>query len=102
VLATADAAICLHCGTPCQESFCCRGCETVYHLLTREGLDRYYDLGGAVGVPATGADAPGDHKWVDLAEERLAAGAATQRLSLDVQGIHCAACVWLFMAAHHH
>ncbi len=95
MLSQASAAVCLHCGTPCAGSFCCRGCEVVYQVIRREGLDRFYDLGGALGVPATHADAPADHKWVTVAAERVAAGEPVQRLTLDVQGIRCAACVWL-------
>lgn len=95
---------CLHCRNPLPAAaaasapFCCRGCAAVYALLIERGLERYYDLqGDAAGVPPTvGATAP-SHAWL----EPLLAGAAADgdrdfaALELDVQGIHCAACVWL-------
>jgi len=93
------AAACLHCGTATADAdFCCRGCEIVYGLLHREHLDRYYELGGGKDTPATtAAQAAPDHKWLELQAADLAARAdgQTHRLTLDIQGIHCAACVWL-------
>ncbi len=82
---------CLHCGqplAPAQEEFCCRGCEAVYGLLHSEGLGRYYDLrGGEKSSPVQLGSR--SHGWLEGLE------VSTGRLSLDVQGIHCAACVWL-------
>jgi Cu2+-exporting ATPase len=77
--------------------FCCPGCEVVHGLLAAEGLTRFYDLGGraagAVGaVPrAVACD------WLPEHEARCAAGDVV-RLTLDVQGLRCAACVWLLQA----
>src|SRR5262249_21893754 len=92
-------AACRHCGSPTgDDEFCCAGCRTVWALLHREGLDRYYDLRGDSGVPVT--DLPGeraDRKWLEpiVAELAAAGPSGLRRISLDVQGIHCAACVWL-------
>jgi Cu2+-exporting ATPase len=83
--------VCLHCGLPVASRgarFCCRGCETVYGLLNDQGLTRYYELGGHVGSPVA-PDRARSHDWLE------ALPAAGGRLTLDVQGIHCAACVWL-------
>jgi Cu2+-exporting ATPase len=88
---------CLHCGLPLalfeKSDFCCRGCEAVYGLLTSEGLSRYYDLGGGEGHPVTQSSV--DHKWLEPIATRLAAQRGLSRLVLDVQGLHCSACVWL-------
>src|SRR5215470_11546381 len=89
---------CRHCGSPSAgDEFCCGGCRTVWGLLHREGLERYYDLRGAEGVPVT--DLPGeraDRKWLEPISAELAAGGpGLRRVTLDVQGIRCAACVWL-------
>jgi Cu2+-exporting ATPase len=69
----------------------------VYGLLAQEGLDRYYVLGGGRGATVTTWGRSHDHKWL---EELLAATSGATRgvrqVALDVQGIHCAACVWLF------
>lgn len=83
----------MHCGLPVfarGERFCCPGCESVYALLRDEGLERYYDLGGGQGAPALLGGTSADHKWLDALD------VGSGRLTLDVQGIRCAACVWLF------
>lgn len=89
--------VCLHCALPLASSergeFCCLGCEAVYGLLTDAGLTRYYDLGGGEGHPV--ATASSDHKWLEPLAARLAACAGLTRIVLDVQGLHCSACVWL-------
>src|SRR3954464_15457219 len=90
-------AECLHCRLPLARgergSFCCRGCEEVHRLLADGGLSRYYDLGGGEGHPI--APASSDHKWLEPIAERLASSSGLSRIVLDVQGLHCSACVWL-------
>jgi Cu2+-exporting ATPase len=95
---------CLHCRLPLargdRSRFCCHGCEAVYELLQSGGLARYYELGGGEGHPVPPATT--DHKWLEPITARLAAQPAHQgglsRIVLDVQGVHCSACVWLFEA----
>jgi P-type Cu2+ transporter len=94
-------ASCLHCATPLPagllEEFCCRGCEEVNRLVTQAGLGRYYELGGGEGHPVAGpAAARADHKWLEPIAARLGETRGLSRVVLDVQGVHCAACVWLF------
>jgi Cu2+-exporting ATPase len=91
-------ATCLHCRLPlatgATSSFCCRGCEAVHALLEDAGLSRYYDLGGGEGHPV--ATTSSDHKWLEPIALRLAAQPpGLTRVTLDVQGLHCSACVWL-------
>ena len=84
---------CAHCDEPIVDGrgdFCCTGCEAVHALLAESGLSRYYDLGGGRGRPVVLGGAEADRKWL----EPLVA-AKPSRLVLDVQGIHCSACVWL-------
>lgn len=91
---------CLHCGNEvpagCRHApYCCAGCQTVHALIENEGLGRFYDLGGKDGVPVE----PGDERpqaWLEpLVDAAEAQGTGLCRLELDVQGIHCAGCVWL-------
>lgn len=35
---------CIHCGIPSSEEFCCQGCQSVYELLTENGLENFYSL----------------------------------------------------------
>jgi Cu2+-exporting ATPase len=74
-------------------AFCCRGCEAVHTLLARAGLSRYYELGGGEGHPVVQATV--DRKWLEPIAARLALQPGLSRVVLDVQGIHCSACVWL-------
>jgi Cu2+-exporting ATPase len=69
----------------------------VYGLLRSEHLERYYDLRGARGVPVPEARVERrDRKWLDAVQTKRAdAGAGIARVDLDVQGLHCSACVWL-------
>lgn len=94
---TRASTTCLHCRLPLaagqRGDFCCRGCEEVHRLLASAGLSRYYDLGGGEGHPV--APAASDHKWLEPIAERLAQQPGLSRISLDVQGLHCSACVWL-------
>lgn len=94
---SAPRKACLHCALPLptfeKSAFCCRGCEAVYGLLANGGLSRYYDLGGGDGHPVS--QGTSDHKWLEPIAARLVAQHGLTRLVLDVQGLHCSACVWL-------
>jgi len=77
--------------------FCCVGCEAVYRLLTEQHLDRYYDLRGDRGLPVVRVDARRrDRKWLEAIDARVEATDGISRVEVDVQGLHCSACVWLF------
>lgn len=101
--AVPKTATCLHCGNPAEGStdgFCCTGCKIVYGLLQSEHLDRYYDLRGAKSAPAVAVDpSRRDYKWIEaLDQKRKAMGDGIGRVELDLQGMHCSACVWLIEA----
>ncbi len=92
--------LCAHCGSAVPSTldgaYCCAGCAAVAQLLSAEGLERYYALTSGPRPPANPAR-PDGHAWLaPLVEEaKAAARDGRQRLELDVQGIACAACVWL-------
>ncbi|MBL9037256.1 MAG: heavy metal translocating P-type ATPase metal-binding domain-containing protein, partial [Archangium sp.] len=92
---------CLHCRSevpPGAESasFCCRGCEAVHGLLLEQGLGRYYELAGASVNPVAEPTATRSHAWLQPLLERTEQEAGPLcTLQLDVQGLECAACVWL-------
>ncbi len=78
--------------------FCCNGCQGVFHLLSDEGLDSFYDkLGDNKLAPpssqfedASNFDAPAFYqRFVSINNEGFS------EVSLIIEGIHCAACVWL-------
>lgn len=95
----AQRRACGHCGLAVPAGvageFCCDGCRAVHALLRDEGLLRYYDLRGDRGVPVS-ARGSADHKWLELVEADTPRDPqGTRRVRLSIQGIHCAACVWL-------
>ena len=64
-------------------------------MLHEQGLSRYYVLAGdqlsAVSLPVARS-----HSWLEpLLAQALSGEGPVASLQLDVQGLHCAACVWL-------
>ncbi len=100
----AEAGTCLHCGNPlgrhwqaADGPFCCRGCRGVWDLIKGGQLERFYDLRPSTLAPATTLRED-SFAWLDrIVAERAAEapGDPVLRLDLDIQGVHCAACVWL-------
>jgi len=91
---------CPHCGAAVAPGarhapFCCAGCREVRALLAEGGLDRFYELGGGRGVPASDAARARSFAWLEPLQAAAEGAAGLARLDLDVQGVHCAACVWL-------
>lgn len=107
--ADATQVVCSHCGLPVpaalvrpgeETQFCCGGCRQVYALVHEWGFDQYYRLveqqQGAL-EPAR----PSGRSFEDFDDEGLQreateeAGAGRCRTRLYLEGVHCAACVWL-------
>ncbi|HJQ99655.1 MAG TPA: heavy metal translocating P-type ATPase metal-binding domain-containing protein [Candidatus Polarisedimenticolaceae bacterium] len=96
------AAECLHCGLAVpagREDFCCDGCETVHGVLSAHGLEGYYALARAAGDPrparVTGRayEEMDEPSFLGRTTTRLPGGLLAAELYLE--GVHCAACVWL-------
>lgn len=94
---------CPHCHSLAAEGaatapYCCTGCRAAHELIEQAGLSRFYDLldGQRLAVPdsARGEDS---RTWLAPLIEAAERGAqsGTARLTLDLQGLQCAACVWL-------
>lgn len=106
---TTPATACSHCGLPVpkglvergsREQFCCHGCRSAYALIHACGLDTYYRLrdtdtqsAAAAASPATGyADYDTEafaNRYVQQHDDAAAS------IDLTLEGVHCAACVWL-------
>ncbi|WP_200761428.1 heavy metal translocating P-type ATPase [Poriferisphaera corsica] len=107
---------CDHCGLPVPRGlwvddadlqFCCNGCKTVYEVIHSCGLDPYYTIreraesGG--GVDKQKAATSGrkyrefdDETFYELYCQRLGEeGSERFAIDLYLEGVHCAACVWL-------
>lgn len=107
---------CSHCGTPIPAEqcpgdgpwFCCHGCRTVYGILHDTGLQEYYRLRDASGVIDPDAMLPAvpnsesdalfdDQDFVQQHVQQHDDGSCSVRLYIE--GVHCAACVWLLEQA---
>lgn len=100
---------CAHCGLPVpaglvrpdeEAQFCCGGCRQVYALVHEWGFDQYYRLVEQQQGELEPARVSG-RSFEDFDDERLQ-GEATEavgpdrcRTRLYLEGVHCAACVWL-------
>ncbi|MBX3737553.1 MAG: heavy metal translocating P-type ATPase metal-binding domain-containing protein [Candidatus Didemnitutus sp.] len=104
---TAPVHSCLHCGAPLkteaarESGFCCSGCTYVHRLVHEQGLEGYYKIRDSVIAPVDQTVfQPRDFTW--LAElQRHAEAAPAPELTLEVQGISCAGCVWLIEKIFH-
>lgn len=82
--------------------FCCHGCCAAYQWLTAEGLEQYYDLrerfnaaDGNRGAEVTLDEmSEFDSSWYAQQHIRPVASNGL-KTKIYLEGIHCAACVWL-------
>jgi Cu+-exporting ATPase len=98
---------CFHCGEPCPDdslgldgkNFCCLGCQTVFSLLSENGLGQFYELNACPGTRIR--QKIGMARWAYLddpaVQEKLFdfADKTHARVTLHLPQIHCVACVWL-------
>jgi Cu2+-exporting ATPase len=80
--------------------FCCHGCRAVYEVIHGCGLDRFYrlrDSAEAAATPARTTDRQygefDNSVFRDLYCQRMPDG--LHHTELYLEGVHCAACVWL-------
>ncbi len=102
---------CYHCGLPVPQSgtvagsingvdrlFCCEGCKSVSSVIHEAGLEGFYgrvpdDISLALPLQAT---AQADIYDIDELQSEFADTSSDIReVTLLVEGMHCAACVWL-------
>lgn len=84
--------------------FCCNGCQGVYHLLSDEGLESFYDKANGITLTpptqqyedSSNFNSPAFYdKFVKVNSDGF------YEVSLIIEGIHCSACVWLNEKALH-
>ncbi|MEI8195179.1 MAG: heavy metal translocating P-type ATPase metal-binding domain-containing protein, partial [Phycisphaerae bacterium] len=112
--AQTEAILCAHCRLPvpaglvepdASHQFCCSGCQTVWEILHACGMERYYALRAQESAaetkpsPATGrayaeCDDPAYQK-LHVHTASPAAGGSLCEVEFYLEGVHCAACVWL-------
>ncbi|HEU4579512.1 MAG TPA: heavy metal translocating P-type ATPase [Polyangiaceae bacterium] len=99
---------CRHCGSPvpgmllepgAEQQFCCAGCRSVFQMLHAHELESYYQQ------PRGDADAPQPalttgRDYTELNDPAFldsfsSTNGAERSAELLLEGVHCAACVWL-------
>jgi heavy metal translocating P-type ATPase len=103
-----DLKLCSHCGQVVVRplrvdhaddwQFCCYGCRSVYHLLQSSGLSQFYSLRRCVGSEGTGMPGQSSTEFLFLDEtdsDFFETDGDRRRARFFVDGMHCAACIWL-------
>lgn len=108
-----DKIACSHCHLEFDDSvmikeadhnFCCKGCQGVFHLLSDQGLESFYDKAGSTKLTpptkqyedSSNFNSPAFYdRFVKTNQDGFS------EVSLIIQGIHCSACVWLNEKALH-
>ncbi|MFG0298488.1 MAG: heavy metal translocating P-type ATPase [Phycisphaerales bacterium JB047] len=101
--------LCDHCSLPvsaglvdpeAEHQFCCGGCESVYSVLHGAGLDGYYGIRDSVAKENQPA-ASSNQNYEELDDPAFQTACVTNlpggqcETELLLEGMHCAACVWL-------
>lgn len=75
--------------------FCCRGCQGVYRIISGSGMTRFYERRDwpEQGVPAGVYETEFDEAL--LADHVTTHSETSAEISLIIEGIRCASCVWL-------
>ncbi len=100
---------CSHCGLPVpaglvepqsEHQFCCSGCRLAFDVIQGSGLDQFYRIKERVDEPGRPAASSGrryqefdDPSFMSLYGRTTSEGLTT--IELYLEGVHCAACVWL-------
>ncbi|WP_369408802.1 heavy metal translocating P-type ATPase [endosymbiont of Lamellibrachia barhami] len=102
---------CFHCSLPIppaddviaeieaeQQHFCCNGCKSVCEAIYQAGLEGFYQRTPEDAALAPPPEIPKELALYDLdevQEEFVGDLSEARDIHLLVEGIHCAACVWL-------
>ncbi|HEV7229893.1 MAG TPA: heavy metal translocating P-type ATPase metal-binding domain-containing protein, partial [Bacteroidia bacterium] len=103
---------CYHCGEDCPDPklregdkhFCCEGCRLVFHLLDRNGMCEYYELGRNPGLNRRIQVREGKFNFLDdeQVKSRLVSFSDGKRFTVNfyLPQMHCSSCIWLLENLH--
>lgn len=98
--------LCYHCGLECRDnsiiedekSFCCNGCKTVYEILEKNNLCKYYQIDDTPGVSPKNLI----HKYFDYLDDPEIANKLAEFkddklfiITFYIPQMHCSSCIWL-------
>ncbi len=98
---------CYHCGDRCgseaihkdDKDFCCRGCLSVYELLSSCGMDGYYQYASNPGIKQLKAPKKEEYAYLDAPDvvEKLLDFKSDElhKVRFRIPAMHCASCIWL-------
>lgn len=96
---------CLHCGNPTpiqsRSSFCCLGCETVYHWIHNQNLNKFYEIKTKdrfIRKPTPVSELSEKYSFLDKPEFlELYSWEVPEGREMEfyLEGVHCSACVWI-------
>ena len=113
--AAIPAAGCFHCGSPvgadaivatvdgAQRPMCCTGCAAAASWIAEAGLADYYRIRDA--APAAVGDVAADYRSWDgeeIAVEHIVSVDDAREITVQAEGMRCAACAWLIDRALMH
>ena len=108
--AATGESVCFHCGGPlgsgadCSvriegipRQVCCAGCEAAAHLILSQGLERFYAFreASALRPPDASCSFSIFDRAAALRRYTHELPNGERELSLEIEGLHCAACAWL-------
>ncbi|HLD76777.1 MAG TPA: heavy metal translocating P-type ATPase metal-binding domain-containing protein [Rickettsiales bacterium] len=91
--------ICIHCQSEIldksliDKGFCCFGCKSAYNIINKIGLSNYYKF--RQNNPEIRKIKPENDEKIDLTNFVTTDEKGNFQLFLAIDGLHCAACVWL-------
>ncbi len=107
-MTSASPVFCAHCGLPVPAGlvvdgddlqFCCQGCRAVYEAIHGAGLAGFYQLREDDDFDAESARTTGrgfeELDDPEFLESQTRARGALREMDFYLEGVHCAACVWL-------
>lgn len=91
-------ALCKHCGEALPKNsksdFCCSGCAGAYHFISDMGMSEYYTHQRLdENIPALIPEKKPEINW--FLPHIIKKDSERYTLYLLIEGVHCAACVWL-------
>lgn len=108
-------AVCFHCGLEVAPSatvtaelggaarqFCCHGCRSVCETIFSAGLQSFYQKTPSGETLSPPPDVPAELEAYDLddvQQDYVTVHGTNRTIHLLIEGIHCAACVWLIEQA---
>ncbi len=112
---SASSTVCYHCGLAVPatapvtaelggqlRAFCCHGCRSVCETIFAAGLQSFYQKTPTGEFLAPPPEIPAELEAYDLDEvqqEYVTINSSQRTMHLLLEGIHCAACVWLIEQA---